>query len=347
MKISFLITAFLSIVISSCHEKNENLNKNPGTEEILEITEAEWSDFGKATAFKHISEVPFMLYSERDHIFLYTEALSASKRKNIANQKLNRYYGVMELNDFYEIVFSIDNDSRKTIKAFVKKEDFVRDSKLSLSNVDLNSIRYLMVYEETTKDKTFERKGDVQFVRKEEFEQKKRNHYTDLLVKNPEMQLVQEFWVNGKGIRVPSFFSDEEEDFRNEYTGRSDATDIEIFHQTSAMSMTDYYPGYRSFSDTSPFITFSGHPVFSKDGASVFSFSNHTEVGTDFILYLYDPSVDTFKNYLTVNFVNFKADFSEQPFWSNSKTLYFTATHPNTHRNTEGYRYEYLKLTLK
>lgn len=337
-----------SVIFVSCKKGQKDPRKNNFDEEIVDsnIT-AEWYDFEKAKAFEHISEVPFIVYSEKDHILLYTEPSSSSKRKNIANEKLNRYYGITELNDFFEIVFSIDKESKNTIKAYVSKEDFARDSQLSLSEIHLNSVRYLMVYEETIKEKTFESKGSVLLVSKEEFDQKKRNQHTDFLVKNPNMQLVDQFWVNGKGIRVASAFTDEEEVFQNNYIGWSKAANIEVFHQTSEMSMTDYYVGYSSDFNLSGSMAFSGLPVFYQDGTAVFTFSNQTEVGCDFILYLYDPSVDSFKNYLVVNFVNFKADFSEQPFWADSKTLYFTATHLNTNRDTDNYRYEYLKLTLK
>lgn len=306
---------------------------------------AEISDFKETQQVENISDVPFIVYTKTDSVSFYTEPKADAKVLKIKNDKLNHYYGFKDLNDFFEIHYTIAYQPNKTITAYVSKKEFTKDSQLSVEGSDLNQIRSSTV--KGTDDfntKTSKTYAVVSMIDGAAYVQAKSKSLNEKISANPEVHFNGKTW-SLNFLKISKKEVDEEAEYSNRYIGFSPVTQREFFLGTNSYNNDRYYTAYRS-SKQDDGTVFLGYPAISTTQKLIACMSSNNDVGSDFTLTRYNPETDGFENLLYINFTNFKVNDPQSLIWITSNILYVKANHVNTNISDPDHTTEYLKIEL-
>lgn len=350
MKNTFLILAFASTLLISCKKEIANSNVSENDTLVTSMQNiAAVSDFKSAADFDNVADVPFSVYSKKDSVSLYTKADLNSKYLKIENNNFRNYYGFEEVDAFFVLHYQIQNNPRKTVVAYVSKDEFVKDSQLSLAKVNINEIRSSAINDaDDFKNKSFAKMGNVSLITKNEYLQGKNNISEGEIKPNPKMKFDGVSW-SMESYDEPFVIlkhNREDSDHDNEYLGFCARINREIFIEKDNLNNSTYYVGFDVYNREKQNVYFSGFPILLPANRKIATINSNPDVGSDFALITYDPATNDFINNLYVNFTNFKIIDSKKMFWVANNILYFEAVHTNTNTRTPDYKIEYLKLEL-
>lgn len=344
------ILAGISLIslIVSCKKESASSSaetKKDSIQQKIPNPKAEINDFKEAQQVDNINEVPFEVYSKMDSVSLYTEPKADAKVLKIKNDKLNNYYGFKDLNDFFEIHYTIAYQPNRTITAYVSKKEFTKDSQLSVQGIDLNEIRSSTVKDlDDFKTRTSKNYAVVTIIDEAAYIQAQSKSLNERISPNPEVHFDGKTW-SLNFLKIDKKEVDEEAEYINRYIGFSPVLQREFFMSENSYNTDKYYTAYRS-SRQDEGITFLGYPAINTTLKLIACMKSNNDVGSDFTLARYNPKTDSFENLLYINFTNFKAIDSRSLVWVTSNTLYFKATHLNTNTSDPAHKTEYLKIEL-
>ena len=344
------ILASISLIslIVSCKKESASPSAETKKDTIQQKSpnlKAEISDFKEAQQVENVNDVPFEVYSKMDSVSFYTEPKADAKVLRIKNDKLNNYYGFNDLNDFFEIHYTIAYQPNKTITAYVSKKEFTKDSQLSVQGIDLNEIRSSTVKGvDDFKTKTSKSYAEVSMIDEAAYVQAQSKSLNERISPNPEVHFDGKAW-SLNFLKINKKEVDEEAEYTNQYIGFSPVTQREFFVGENSYNTDKYYTAYRS-SKQDEGMTFLGYPAINTTLKLLACVTSNNDVGSDFTLTRYNPKTDSFENLLYINFTNFKAVDSKSLVWVTSNTLYFKVTHLNTNTSDPAHKKEYLKIEL-
>lgn len=339
------------LFLNSCHQQVSNQTTTFINDSLPEGSLADISDFDSTAPVDNVNEVNFFVYTKLDSVTLYTQPQAQAKSLRIVNDRFNNYYGFEDLGDFFKLHYQIKNNPPTTIVAYVSKQEFTKDSQLSLQGIDLNVIRSSAqngVDDHTTK--SFSKLGTISLIDEATYLQAKKQTNTEPLIPNPEMKFDGSAWSlsssGAKDFQVVKYLVGAEENTEYTYRGRSSTINREIFLEQDHMSGMDHYVGYDPDAPDETPTYFSSPPIILPTHGLVATIRTNTDQMTDFVLTGYDHQANTLTILLYANFTNFKVPDTSSLFWVDSRTLYFKATHSNTRISDPTYKSEYLKLQL-
>lgn len=344
-RIIIILSASVILGIFSC-KKSENVlpNNNPSQNKNNVPEKAKVEDFAVTDEVDDINKVPFVVYSDRDSVTFYTAPKAEAKQMKIKNSKLSNFYGFRDLDGFFELHYLIQHQPNKTIIAYVSKNDFVKDSQLSLKNNNLNEIRSSTVNGvDDFQNKSFEKFGKVSQIDEKTYHQAK--SLNEKITPNPNMHFDGKAWQIGN-LRVEKTARDEEAEYYHQYTGYTMGIRQEIFMEEDSYSDSKNYTGYAIDSKNEGFY-YLGYPAINTTTNTVACVGKNQDVGSDFSLSMYNPNNGEMENKLYVNFTGFSISDSRSLIWVDGKTLYFKANHTNTNTRDPKHIVEYLKIELK
>jgi hypothetical protein len=319
--------------------------KKDSTQQKILNQKAEISDFKEAQQVENIHDVPFEVYSRIDSVSFYTEPKADAKVLKIKNDKLNNYYGFNDLNDFFEIHYTIAYQPNRTITAYVSKKEFTKDSQLSLQGTDINEIRSSTVKGiDDFKTKTSSTYAVISIIDEASYLQAQSESLNERISHNPNVHFDGKAW-SLNFLKINQKEVDEEAEYSNQYIGFSHVTQREFFMGENNYNNDQYYTAYRS-SKQDEGTAFTGYPAINTTLKLIACINPNSDVGSDFTLTHYNPQTDSFENLLYINFTNFKVADSRSLIWVTSKTLYFKANHLNTNTTDPAHKTEYLKIEL-
>jgi len=353
MRYSFLFSVIIWTLTACNQTNNRQKTTSLPVDSITtaEVRLADISDFDSTAQVDNVNDVAFFVYTKLDSVSLYTQPQATTKMIKIRNDKFNNYYGFEDLGDFFKLHYQIVNSPPKTIVAYVSKQEFTKDSQLSLQGIDLNVIRSSTQNGvDDHSNKSFSKMGNISFIDETTYLKAKKQTSTEALIPNPEMKFNGSAWTLAsdqvKDLKVMKHLVGSEEDSQYQYIGRSWAINREIFLEQDNMTGMDHYIGYDPHTPDKTPDYFNNLPIILPSHQIVATLSTNTDLMTDFVLTGYNPQTNTLTTLLYANFVNFKVPDTSSLFWVDSQTLYFKATHSNTRTSDSNYKSEYLKLKL-
>ncbi|HIC8754424.1 resolvase [Elizabethkingia anophelis] len=313
-----------------------------------------FADFKKIKGVDNVQDVPFQLFTKLDSVQFYVSPDKNAAHLKKANNKLDNYYGFEEVNDFYSIHFSIDNNISNSIEAFVLKSEFKAAFELTLKGVNLYEIRSsTFKASDDFKDKSFNKYGTIDEVSEQEFKTASKKRIDEVLVKNPHITLKDDNWVfseNGKQevITQHESVSTETGPLANEYIGRSPHLDLEVFKENSDEVIDSYYSFYNIKNAVMFELATEGYPQILPSKNWVSFVSSNSDVGSNFLISKYIAYKKKQENLLYVNFTNFKIGDEKKAFWADNDTFY-AEVYPLNSASAKGKKQKaaYIKIQLK
>ncbi|WP_337085600.1 resolvase [Elizabethkingia anophelis] len=313
-----------------------------------------FADFKKIKGVDNVQDVPFQLFTKLDSVQFYVSPDKNAAHLKKANNKLDNYYGFEEVNDFYSIHFSIDNNISNSIEAFVLKSEFKAAFELTLKGVNLYEIRSsTFKASDDFKDKSFNKYGTIDEVSEQEFKTASKKRIDEVLVKNPHITLKDDNWVfseNGKQevITQHESVSTETGPLANEYIGRSPHLDLEVFKENSDEVIDSYYSFYNIKNAVMFELATEGYPQILPSKNWVSFVSSNSDVGSNFLISKYIAYTKKQENLLYVNFTNFKIGDEKKAFWADNDTFY-AEVYPLNSASAKGKKHKaaYIKIQLK
>ncbi|WP_260137877.1 resolvase [Elizabethkingia anophelis] len=313
-----------------------------------------FADFKKIKGVDNVQDVPFQLFTKLDSVQFYVSPDKNAAHLKKANNKLDNYYGFEEVNDFYSIHFSIDNNISNSIEAFVLKSEFKAAFELTLKGVNLYEIRSsTFKASDDFKDKSFNKYGTIDEVSEQEFKTASKKRIDEVLVKNPHITLKDDNWVfseNGKQevITQHESVSTETGPLANEYIGRSPHLDLEVFKENSDEVIDSYYSFYNIKNAVMFELATEGYPQILPSKNWVSFVSSNSDVGSNFLISKYIAYTKKQENLLYVNFTNFKIGDEKKAFWADNDTFY-AEVYPLNSASAKGKKQKaaYIKIQLK
>ncbi|KFC38465.1 resolvase [Elizabethkingia anophelis] len=347
----FITSAF--IVFVGCNSKNKTSETNKMKTEVTQKA-VTFADFKKIKGVDNVQDVPFQLFTKLDSVQFYVSPDKNAAHLKKANNKLDNYYGFEEVNDFYSIHFSIDNNISNSIEAFVLKSEFKAAFELTLKGVNLYEIRSsTFKASDDFKDKSFNKYGTIDEVSEQEFKTASKKRIDEVLVKNPHITLKDDNWVfseNGKQevITQHESVSTETGPLANEYIGRSPHLDLEVFKENSDEVIDSYYSFYNIKNAVMFELATEGYPQILPSKNWVSFVSSNSDVGSNFLISKYIAYTKKQENLLYVNFTNFKIGDEKKAFWADNDTFY-AEVYPLNSASAKGKKQKaaYIKIQLK
>ncbi|WP_160137711.1 resolvase [Chryseobacterium sp. c4a] len=341
------------VVFIGCNQQNKTAETNKAGTEVRQkiIT---FADFKKIKGVDNVQDVPFQLSSKLDSVQFFVTPNKDAAHLKIAYNKLDNYYGFEEFEDFYSIHYSINNNISNSIEAFVLKSEFKAAFDLTLQGVDLYQIRsstFKGSYD--SKNKSFNKYGTITEVSEQEFTAAFKNKINEVLVKNPQIQLKGDNWIqteNSKEIVIVQHenVSTADGTLSNEYIGQSPYLHLEVFKENS-VETTDVYYSFYNVKSTADFALFTGgYPQILPNKNWISSISSNSEVGSNFEINKYMKQSLHQETLLYVNFTNFKIADETKAFWVNNETFY-AEVYPVNSAPTQGKKQKtaFIKIQLK
>ncbi len=347
----FITSVF--IVFVGCNSKNKTSETNKMKTEVTQKA-VTFADFKKIKGVDNVQDVPFQLFTKLDSVQFYVSPDKNAAHLKKANNKLDNYYGFEEVNDFYSIHFSIDNNISNSIEAFVLKSEFKAAFELTLKGVNLYEIRSsTFKASDDFKDKSFNKYGTIDEVSEQEFKTASKKRIDEVLVKNPHITLKDDNWVfseNGKQevITQHESVSTETGPLANEYIGRSPHLDLEVFKENSDEVIDSYYSFYNIKNAVMFELATEGYPQILPSKNWVSFVSSNSDVGSNFLISKYIAYTKKQENLLYVNFTNFKIGDEKKAFWADNDTFY-AEVYPLNSASAKGKKHKaaYIKIQLK
>lgn len=341
------------VVFASCQPDGKK-TESAITEKQITKKVASFADFKKIKGVDNVQEVPFQLFTKLDSVRFFLAPNKDSAFMKVPYRKLDNYYGFEELDDFYSIHYSIENNISNSIEAFVLKSEFTASFDLTLKGVNLYEIRSSTYMDKSDfKDKSFARFGTVEEITMDEYNAALQSKVEEVFTKNPEVKLKGNNWIsdrNGQEQKIQQYENLETEDglLSYRYIGHSNFLGLEIFREESIDANNSYYVFYNPKEGFSMDLLTSGYPHIVPSINRVSSVSNNNDVGSDFLVAQYLPESKKQINQLYVNFTGFKFGDERKAFWINHDTLY-AEVYPTNSAPTKGkkQRPSFIKIQLK
>lgn len=323
---NFLLVSAV-VVTTACNSQDNKSETNKVETEVARKT-ITFADFKKIEGVDNIQEVPFQLFTKLDSVHFYVAPSNDSAYLKVPRHNLDNYYGFEELEDFYAIHYSIENNISNSIEAYVLKSEFTAAFDLTLKGAKLNEIRsstYKAV--DDFNNKSFDKYGTIAEVSEEEFLKASKNRVDEVLVKNPDVKLKNNNWTlvdKDKEYNITPYENTSEEDgtFYNAYVGQSKFLNLEVFQESSDEAYEAYYTFYEPISAVKFNMYAVGYPQVLPARNCISWVISNSSVGSDFVISKYAPQDKGQEGLLYVNFTNFKIADDKKAFWADKNTFY-------------------------
>ncbi len=341
------------VVLAGCSQQNKTSEKNKAEAESKQKT-VTLADFKKIKGVDNVQEVPFQLFTRLDSVRFFVTPSKDAAHLKVAYNKLDNYYGFEEFEDFYSIHYSINNNISNSIEAFVLKSEFTPAYELTLKGADLYEIRSSTFKQsDDLKNKSFKKFGTITEISEQEFKANSKKQISEVLVKNPSIQLQENNWVykeNGREdvITQHESVSTETGPLANEYVGRSSYLNLEVFRENSDETADSYYSFFSIKNAVMFELSTEGYPQIIPSKGWVSFVSSNNDVGSNFVISQYNPQTKKQINLLYVNFTNFKIADDKKAFWTDNDTFYAEVYPVNSSpASGKNRKTAYIKIQLK
>ncbi|WP_430614207.1 hypothetical protein [Flavobacterium sp. JP2137] len=334
-----IISGLLAVVfisLTACREKNvepDNTTELKGASEegaASDLPAAEVGDFAEVAHVDSYNQAAFSVNAITDPFVIYTQEDVHSKSVVIPVTAQNHFgslYVFGESENFYQVHYQLRNEPRTTVRAYVPKSQFTKDSHQQIkADADLNQLRSMSIKDQEIATTSFKEYGELRFTDEATYKLAKNTVLTTpqaAIVENAKEIAIQ--GATSKRVLKKHSFEDEVET-QLALVGYS-----ELLHKVIVKEIADmetYYTFYDMNNlDVEPF-HISGAPKLSPDKKRIVGLQNNSSVGIDFSLLDVKSGELIFDTY--VNFVAFKL-FSEKSYaWLNDTTLVVKVLHSNS-----------------
>lgn len=351
------------ILLSSCEGESSKKNATDQIKEsppadmqpvAKELKKLTFEDFKSIKGVASVQDVPFFVYSKLDSLHFFAQPDKHAASMKVKNEVLNNYYGFKELEDFYLLHFSVENNLSQSKAVYVLKSEFTAAYKLTLAGVNLQEIRSSTLHGvDDFEIKSFTKFGHIEEISAEAFAMASKHKITYNFQKNPALKFDGKAWSKdspkSSGFRILQKEDIYEEGVvTRQYSGSFPPLNAEIFLEKLAH---DQYVNYSFYDMEQRDIVFyaTGFPHVHSAKQWISYIQNNSDVGSDFCIKEYTGKSLQERPLLYVNFTNFKIkDSGVKAFWTDDYTFYVEVFHINARPSLEGKQQTaYLKISLK